>query len=93
MLDCWGARDIHFRGSKSTISSIIHQSSFTTIPIIIDDVSSAAFMEEVSVHLTGGASHSTLRTGTSTPRTSIIATANYHFGESDRYVENAITIL
>lgn len=82
-LSCWGA---HFRGSKSTVSSIMAQSSTTTIPIVVDDIASAHTMEELAVQLTSGASHSTLRSGTSTPITSIITTANYHFAESDRYV-------
>ena len=84
-LNCWGARHSNFKGSKSTVSSIINQASVTTIPIVIDDVSSPAFMEELAVQLTGGAAHSTMKSGTCTPRTSVITTANHHFAESDRY--------
>ena len=76
---------IHFRGAKSTVSSIVTQSSTTTIPIVVDDVASPHTMEELAVQLTSGASHSTLKSGTNTPKTSIITTANFSFTESDRY--------
>ena len=85
-LCCWGAQHIHFKGSRSSTSSILNEVSNTTVPIVVDDVSSPHQVEELAVQLTSRASHSTMKAGSklSTPRTSIITTANHHFTESDR---------
>ena len=85
-LHCWGAMPRNFKGSKSTLSSILNQASSTTIPIVVDDVSSPHVMEDMAVQLTGGASHCTISSGTNVPHTSVIVTSNQHFSKSDRFV-------
>ena len=67
------------------MSSIVSQASTTTIPIVVDDIASANAMETMAVQLTSNASHSTLTSGSCTPRTSIIATSNQTFSDSDRF--------
>lgn len=47
-------------------------------------------MESMAVQL-GGASHCTLASGAKVPRTSIIATSNQHFAESDRFASAHVT--
>ena len=85
-LCCWGAQNTNLKGSKSTISAIVNCASHTTIPIVLDDISSQHAMEEMAVQFTGGATYSTVGSGTNKPKTSIIVTANHHFADSDRLV-------
>ena len=56
-LYCWGAQCVNFRGSKSSVSSILSHASSSTIPIVVDDVSSCNTMEELAVHFSSHASH------------------------------------
>jgi hypothetical protein len=89
-LYCLGAQNVHFKGSRSTLSAILNTASTTTIPIVYDDVSSQHVMEEMAVQLTGGATCCTVSGGESQPKTSVIVTSNQHFAQSDR---NAVRLL
>lgn len=85
-LCCWGAQTVNFKGCRSTVSSIVNQSSTSTIPIVVDDIASPHAMEEMAVQFSGGASHSTIASGSATPRSGIMVTANRTFADSDRFV-------
>ncbi|XP_019860089.1 PREDICTED: uncharacterized protein LOC109588352 isoform X8 [Amphimedon queenslandica] len=89
-LSCWGAQEIHMKGSKSTLSAIISCAAGTTIPIVVDDVSNSHAMEEIAVQFTGGATYMTVSAGATKPRTSIIATSNQYFADTDR---NAVRLI
>ena len=86
-LCCWGAQNVNFRGCKSSVSSIVKNTSSSTIPLVVDDVCSKYAMEELAVQFSGGASHCTMSSGNTVPRAGIIVTSNMSFIESDRYVK------
>ena len=56
-LSLFGAASVHFKGGKSTLSSILSRASITTIPIGGDDINSAAHVEGLTVQFFNGVGH------------------------------------
>lgn len=55
-------------------------------PTTVDDISSAAKMEEIAVTYFNAAGHTTVAGGTVHPRGTVLLSSNKSFVESDRYV-------
>lgn len=83
-LSLCGVNNIHFKGGRSTISSLLCRAAVTTMPIGVDDISSEVNVENLTVQFFNGAGHTTAKRGSVYPCTSLLLTANKHFAESER---------
>lgn len=71
-------------GGKSSPAAILNRAAVSTLPIGLDDIKSAAAMEEIAVHFYNGACHTTVSSGQTVPHTSLIVTANDSFCGTER---------
>ena len=71
------------RGKVST-EALIRLCSLSSIPIPVDDISSACRAEEIAVSFFNGAGHTTI-SGTINPIGTVLLSSNKSFIESNRY--------
>ena len=66
--------------------ALLKLSNLSSIPIPVDDISSAAKAEEIAVTFFNAAGHTTVSGGTTNPLGTVILSSNRSFTESDRYI-------
>ena len=67
---------MHFLGGRSTPPSLMQLATMTTLPIGVDDIQSAAVLEDVAVKFYNGAAHSTCSSKDTRAQTSLIVSGN-----------------
>ena len=83
-LSLYGVDEMHFLGGRSTPPSLMQLATMTTLPIGVDDIQSAAVLEDVAVKFYNGAAHSTCSSKDTRAQTSLIVTGNGDFAGSQR---------
>ena len=69
---------------KVSAEALLKLSSLSSIPIPVDDISSATKAEEIAVTFFNTSGHTTVSGGTTNPLETVILSSNKSFTESDR---------
>ena len=85
--------ETNLQRGKVSAEALLKSSSLTTFPIAVDDISSLAKMEDIAVSLFNAAAHTTVASGTQSPKGTIILSSNKSFVESDRYIYSAMLLI